>query len=139
MTSRHGDTRSVFPFIHAIAPSEGGRDSYHVTQRARVAARGNTLSGTSGWMLIGCSPILECGGGGACHVYARGVTSRTGPAGVIQLRGGGRRGGVRKGGVSNCPFVDLQRDNCNARGFSLYFACVGSGTPTLQFSLLLCE
>ena len=47
-------------------------------------------------------------------------------------RGGERRGGYGRGGGSNCPFVDLQRDNCNARGFSLYFACVGSGTPTFQ-------
>ena len=45
------------------------------------------------------------------------------------MAGGGEHG---RGGVSNCPLVDLRRDNCNARGFSLYFARVGSGTPTFQ-------
>ena len=41
-------------------------------------------------------------------------------------------GGDTEGGGVNCPLVDLRRDNCNARRFSLYFARVGSGTPTFQ-------
>ena len=131
MTSRHDDTRLAFPFIHASAQRGRARLLSRDTARARSGAR--QYIEWQAWLSADWLLALECRGGRSLPRVRAGcdVTHRPSRRHSTERRRG--EGGVRKGGGSNCPLVDLQRDNCNARGFSLYFACVGSGTPTLQF------
>lgn len=122
MTSRHGDARSRFLFIHASAQSVGGRDPSHVTRQrlpmlkrllftvrmrsGREAMHERQAWPGADWLFPG--PGAQGAESATCPRAACDVTYR--PAGVIHPGGGG---GVRKRGMSDCPFVDPRVNNSN--------------------------